>query len=129
RRSSSQVGPLLGGQLAPLTARHDEVTLGAGPLRTIPVRPQVALAALRALLASGTLAKTHQHTVTRDRPGGHDATPAARPYQPIPRSLQGTRPLLPNSGRCQPHTHAQLGIFHRSLMATMIAELICVISL
>jgi site-specific recombinase XerD len=31
----------------------------------------------------------------------------------------GRRPALPNSGRCQTHTHAQLGIFHRGLMAAM----------
>ena len=59
----------LGGQLAPFTAGHDEVTPGAGPLRAIPVRSQVALPALRALLAPGRLAMTHQHTVTRDRAG------------------------------------------------------------
>jgi len=39
------------------------------------------------------------------------------------------RSITPNSGRCQTHTHAQLGIFHRGLMVAMIAELICVISL
>jgi hypothetical protein len=53
----------------PLTARHHEVTPGAGPLRAIPVRPQVAFPALRALLAPGTPSQTHQHTVTTDRAG------------------------------------------------------------
>jgi hypothetical protein len=42
---------------------------GAGPLRAIPVRPQVALAALRALLAARPLTGTHQYTVTRHRAG------------------------------------------------------------
>jgi hypothetical protein len=69
RRSSSQVGPGLGCQLASLTARQDEITAGAGPLRAIAVRLQVALPALRALLAPGAFARTHQHTVTRDRGG------------------------------------------------------------
>src|SRR6516164_5423798 len=71
--------PGLGGQLASLTARHDEITAGAGPLRAIAVRLQVTLPALRTLLAPGALAKTHQHTVTRDRAG---VTMPARSRQP-----------------------------------------------
>src|SRR5690242_7532902 len=67
RRSLSQCGRGPRGELAPLTARHDEVTPGAGPLRAIPIRPQVALPALRALLDVRPLTKTHQNTVTRDR--------------------------------------------------------------
>jgi len=57
------------GELAAFTARHDEVTPGAGPLRAIPVRPQVALPTLRALLAARPLTKTHRYTVARHRAG------------------------------------------------------------
>jgi hypothetical protein len=32
-------------------------------------------------------------------------------------------------GVAQAHTHAHFGIFHRGLMATMIAELACIVSL
>ncbi len=39
------------------------------------------------------------------------------------------RAVMTNSGRSQLHTHAQLGISHRCLMTTMIAELVCVIPL
>ena len=52
RRSPPQVGRAPRGQVAAFTARHDEVTPGTGPLRAIPVRPQIALPALRALLAA-----------------------------------------------------------------------------
>jgi hypothetical protein len=31
---------------------------------------------------------------------------------------------MPNSGRCQAHTHALLGIFDRSSMAVIIADVI-----
>ena len=69
RRTPSQCDRGPRGELATLTARHDEMTAGAGPLRAIPVRPQVALPALRALLAPRPLTKTHQHTVTIHRAG------------------------------------------------------------
>ena len=68
-RSPPQVGRGPRGEVAAFTARHDEVTPGAGPLRAIPVRPQVALPALRALLAARPLTKTHQYTVTRHLAG------------------------------------------------------------
>jgi hypothetical protein len=58
--------------------------------------------------------------------------PWASPGHPRHRAVARGRQAgtdLPNSGRCQTHTHAQLGIFHRGLMVAMIAELICVISL
>jgi hypothetical protein len=93
RRSWSQTGPGLGGQLASLTARHDEITAGAGPLRAIAVRPQVTVPALRALLAPGALAKTHQHTVTKDRGGITMPRPPPAPARTSSTAAR-TRPLV-----------------------------------
>jgi len=89
RRSPSHVGRGPDGELAAFTARHDEVTPGAGPLRPIPVRPQVALPALRALLDARPLTETHQHTVTRHRAGFTLPRPLAAPvgHSPMPFSL------------------------------------------
>ena len=84
RRSLSQCGRGPRGEVAPLTARHDEVTPGTGPLRAIPVRPQVALPALRALLTAHPLTKTHQHTVTRDRIGFTMPRPLSPPATRLP---------------------------------------------
>ena len=47
------------GQFATLTAGEDEVALGAGPLRAIAVRPQVALPAGGALVAAAGLTVAH----------------------------------------------------------------------
>src|SRR5215471_6831492 len=84
RRSSSEVDPGPGGLLASFTAGQDEVTPGAGPLRTIPVQPQVALPAQRALLAADALAKTHPHTVTRHRARVTMPRPLLASASPLP---------------------------------------------
>jgi hypothetical protein len=92
-----------GGQHAPFTAWQDEIALGAGPLRPIPVGRQVALSALRALLALGTLAKTHQHTVARTGPGSRCHTsrpplPAHNPQTPgDPSAIADERAAAPSS--------------------------------
>src|SRR5262249_6947705 len=52
------------GKFAALAARHHEVTPRAGPLGAVPVRPQVTVPTLRALLAPGNLADAHPPTVT-----------------------------------------------------------------
>lgn len=53
------VGSGNSGQFAALTARQDEVTPRAGPLRAITVWPQVGLPASRALVASASMKTPH----------------------------------------------------------------------
>ena len=58
-------------QFATLTAREDEVAPGAGPLRAIAIRPQVAFPASRALVASASLTAVHlaDRSLVAGRPG------------------------------------------------------------
>src|SRR5262249_59047168 len=64
QRFAAPVGRGEASQFATLTAREDEVAPGAGTLRAIAIRPQVALPARRALLTSASLTNAHLPTVT-----------------------------------------------------------------
>jgi hypothetical protein len=67
------------GQFAALTAREDEVAPGAGPLRAIAVRPQVARPASRALVAAASLSSPHlAHRSPVARRPGRDAPAGGR---------------------------------------------------
>src|SRR5262249_20134134 len=88
RRSPYHVGRGPRGELAALTARHDEVTTRAGPLRTIH-----RTAASRSPRTAGTARRPPAHP---DPPAHrnqtscrvHDATPAGRSCRPIASSLE-----------------------------------------
>jgi hypothetical protein len=65
-----------------LTAREYEVAPGAGPLRAIAVRPQVALPASRALVAAGLIdAHLAHRSPAGSRPGRDTLSAAACPRQ------------------------------------------------
>ena len=70
------------GQFAALTAREYEVAPGAGPLRAIAVRPQVALPANRALVAAGLIDAHLAHRSPAGSRPGRDTLSAAAAHRP-----------------------------------------------
>jgi hypothetical protein len=98
------------GQFAALTAREHEVAAGAGPLRAIAVRPQVALPASRALVATAGLIDAHlaHRSPATSRPGRDTLPVAACPRQRrAAPAAQGNLSKLGESGCC---AHQPFGI-------------------